>query len=143
MVTVARPDLDGACIHVPVRNEVWLVFHGSRHYVANSSVFDSLFEGIAGLRKFDTVDDILVGPALNDGTCLVRADGDASVYMITGQPGSGVRRHKIDGPQSWTDFGFSLNVVKAISHLVLSGLPFGRELQSAGHRRAAVKRGDD
>jgi hypothetical protein len=30
---------------------------------------------------------------LNEGTCLVRAEGDAGIYLVTGFPDTEIRRH--------------------------------------------------
>lgn len=79
-----RPDLEGARLQEPGSHNVWLVFHGRRQRIESSEVYDSLFNEIDNIVKYEDSSQILTGPELNDGTCLIRAPGTLPVCRLTG-----------------------------------------------------------
>ena len=134
-MALVRPELDGLRLYVPDRPEVWLVFHGLRHHVVSPEVHDALFVGVEGHTAVESVDGLMRGPDLNEGTCLVRGDGeDEGTYLVTGFPSAEVRRHHIFSWQTFVDFGFDEQRVRLTPGLLLSAIPLGRELRSSAAR---------
>lgn len=93
VVSQTVPEFNGARLVVAGRPEVWLVFFGVRHHISGPLVYDALFYETDGLVAVDSIDHIQRGADLNEGTCLVRAEGDAGIYLVTGFPDTEIRRH--------------------------------------------------
>lgn len=128
----AQPELNGFRLYVPGQPQLWLVFHGMRHHVASPDVHDALFSSTEGHTAAESVDNILRGPDLNDGTCLVRGDGeDSSIYLVTGFPATDVRRHLIVSWETFLEFGFDEELVRTVPALILDAVPAGRELRGS------------
>lgn len=131
-----RPDLDGLRLNEPGRPEVWVVFGGERHQVASSTVYDSLFSEVTGLLPYEGVEWITEGPALEEGTCLIRADETLSIHLLARASNGQVVRHFIPTYESLVDFGFDENKVRNVPPLVIEALHEGVELVSAADRAA-------
>lgn len=129
-----REDLDGLRLIEPGKPEVWLMFHGRRHLVASTEVYDSLWSEIDGLVYREDVAEIAMAEELNAGTCLIRAEGGLSIYLLTGSPQ--VKRYFIPTWESLVDFGFDEAKVKSIPPLALEGVPLAGEIVSGADRRA-------
>lgn len=129
-----RDDLDGLRLLGSGSQDVWLMFHGQRHLVADADVYDSLWSERDGLVHHDGLDEIPVGPPLGQGTCLIRAEGQLSIYLLTGWPG--VRRHLVATWESLLDFGFDEGKARPIPPLALEGLALSGEISSAADRQA-------
>jgi hypothetical protein len=126
----ARPELNGFRLYVPGQPELWLIFHGMRHHVASPDVHDALFSGTEGHTAAESVDSVLRGPDLNDGTCLARGDGeDSSIYLVTGFPASDVQRHRIVSWETFVAFGFDESLVRVVPALILSAVKAGRDIE--------------
>ena len=130
MEASAAPELDGARIQVPSAPEVWLVYHGMRHHITSPSVYEAMFSSV-DLLQMDSVDQILRGPDLVEGTCLVRAEEGGGIYLVTGFPDTEIRKHYIYSFETLKDFGFDEAKVRLLPRLVLAGLPLGRDIRSA------------
>lgn len=129
-----RPDLDGLRLIEPGTPDVWLIFRGERHRITSSAVYDSLFSEVEGLVPYEGVDGIQLGPELGEGTCLIRAEGALSIYLLTRTEGGQVERLFIPTYESLLDFGFDEGKVRSVSPLVIDGLEEGMELTSAADR---------
>lgn len=125
------PEFNGARLIVAGRPEVWLMFFGVRHHISGPMVYDALFSETAGLLTIESVDHIQRGADLNEGTCLVRAEGDAGIYMVTGFPETEIRKYYIPSFETFSYFGFDEKKVREAPRLVLAAIPPGRELRSA------------
>ena len=130
MDAAAAPDLNGARIQVPNAPEVWLVFHGLRHHVANAAVYDALFSSI-DLLELESVEPILRGPDLVDGTCLASSEEGGAIFLLTGFPDEEIRKHHIRSYESFVDFGFDEAKVRRLPKLAIAGIRTGREIRSA------------
>ncbi len=134
-MALVRPELDGLRLYVPGKPEVWLVFHGLRHHVVSPRVHDALFIGAEGHTAVESVDDLMRGPDLNEGTCIVRGDlADDGVYLLTGFPAAEVRRHHVFSWETFVDFGFDERLIRVTPGLLLSAIPLGRALHSSKPR---------
>ena len=125
----ARPDLNGCRLFVPGSSEVWLVYGGMRRHIVSPEVYSALFSETEGLTEIDSVDDILRGPDLNDGTCLVRGRADGPIYLVTGFPSTDVRRLHIGSWETFLSFGFDEALVQMAPDLVLAGVAAGPTLR--------------
>ena len=135
-----REDLDGLRLTEPGKPDVWLVFHGRRHRVSSPLVYDALFADTQGLVHTDEIASIMMGPELNDGTCLVRAFDTLAIFLVTGRYPR-VTRHYIPSFESFSDFGFALDAVKEVPLLMLENITLAAELISiADRRRNGVER---
>jgi hypothetical protein len=130
-MVLPRPDLDGLRLTEPGKPEVWLVFGGERHLIASSAVYDALFSEVTGLVPYEDVDGITLGPALGEGTCLVRGDGQLSIYLLTRAHNGRIVRHFIPTWESLVGFGFDHDKVRNVPPLALEDLPEGVDLISA------------
>lgn len=129
-----RDDLDGLRLVEPGKPDVWLMFHGRRHRVASPAVYQSLFAEAEALVHSDEIPSIAMGPELNDGTCLIRAQDTTGIFLITGRYPK-VAKHYIPSFESFTDFGFSLAAVKDVPPILLEHVPLAPELVSFRDRR--------
>ena len=134
-----RPDLDGLRLLEPGRPDVWLIFGGERHRIASSAVYDALFSEVEGLVPYQGVERILLGPELEEGTCLIRADEGLSIYLLARAGNGEVQRHFIPTYESLLDFRFDEAKVRAVSPLVIEGLNEGADLTSAADRDRRVE----
>ena len=129
-MTETASELDGARLIVPGQPEIWLVFFGVRHHITSLATLNALFSDTQVLVTIGSVEHIKRGVDLNDGTCLVRADGDAGIYLVTGFPDSEVRKHPISSFETFVHFGFDESKVREVPALVLAAIPPGTDLQS-------------
>ncbi len=106
------------------------MYHGMRHHVENPTVYDSLFSSDSPLTQIDTVDVILRGSDLNDGSCLIRGEGSTDIFLLTGFPGTGVMRYLIRTFETFVAFGFDEHLVREIPDLVLQGIRAGRPIEA-------------
>lgn len=130
-----RNDLDGLRLVEPGKPDVWLMFHGRRHRVASPAVYDALFAEAEALVHSDEIPPIAMGPELNDGTCLVRAQDTMGIFLITGCYPN-VTKHYIPSFESFSDFGFSLAAVKDVPAILLDHVPLAPDLVSFRDRRS-------
>jgi len=131
---IERGDLDGRRLIQPGKPDVWLMFHGRRHRVVSPAVYDALWSEVEGLTPSDDVPEIAMGPELNEGTCLIRAEGALPIHLLTGFPA--VRRLFIPTWESLLEFGFDETKVKTVPALVLEAIASGPDLDGAADRRA-------
>lgn len=127
-----RHDLDGARLSDPDGPNVWVIYGGRRHRIESSKVYDALFSEVDRLIPSHEIDEIEMGPELNDGTCLVRACGTLPVYLITGFPHA--KRHLIPTFETALAFGFDLTKTHDIPAIVIDSIPLGEDLESASER---------
>jgi hypothetical protein len=132
-MVIERPDLDGLRLHQPGRPDVWLMFHGRRHRVASSGVYDALWSEVAGLVTSHDIDSIALGDDLAEGTCLIRADDTVFIHLLT-VIGGEVRRCFIPNYESLVDFAFDEAKVINVPPLLLQGVAAGRDITSAASR---------
>lgn len=133
-----RSDLDGVRLHVIGRPELWLVFHGKRHRVASPAVYQSLFVETAGLLLNDEFDEIIEGAELNEGSCLIRFDGEHDVFLLTGS-GKESTIYKIASQETFLDFAFDEGRVRAIPVLFRAFIDEGEPLVSAADKAARAQ----
>jgi hypothetical protein len=131
---VERSDLDGSRLIQPGKPDVWLMFHGRRHRVVSPTVYDNLWSEVEGLTPREDIPDIAMGPELNEGTCLIRAEGTLPIYLLTGFPA--VRRLFVPTYETLLAFGFDEARVKTVPPLVMEAVSPGPDLEAAGDRRA-------
>ena len=129
-----RPDLDGLRLTQAGQPDVWLVFHGRRRRIVSTAVYDSLFGEVTRLVNTPDVEHITRGPDLDEGTCLIRADGDLAIHLLTRTADGAVRRHFVPTYESLLDFGFDETRVRQIPSLLVEGLAAGADLVSAADR---------
>jgi hypothetical protein len=134
---MARTDLDGARLRKPGEAAVWLIFQGLRHHVADSDTYSALFANDRGVVDDIHVCEIAMGPELNHGSCLARAQGEVSIYLVFGRPRP--IRCYIPTLESFAEFGFDMDKVCDVPRILLDAIPVGPELQSAADR---ARRGD-
>ncbi|GJE53266.1 hypothetical protein GOFOIKOB_6343 [Methylobacterium tardum] len=130
-----RTDLDGLRLVEPGKPDVWLMFHGRRHRVASPAVYDALFAEAEALVHSDEITSIAMGPELNEGSCLIRAEHTTGIFLITGRYPK-VVKHYIASYESFTDFGFSLAAVKDVPAILLDHVPLAPDLVSFRERRS-------
>jgi hypothetical protein len=99
--------------------------------VSNLNVKTALFSPERPFTDVDTVDDILRGFDLVEGSCLVQPENAADVYLVTGFPATDVRRYHIGSYETFVAFGFSAAAVGSAPALVVAAIPAGRPLVSA------------
>ncbi len=129
-----RHDLDGMRLIEPGEPHVWLIIRGERRQVASTAVYDALWSETTGLVPFEGVRWITPGPDLADGTCLIRADGGLSIFLLARTDNGQVLRHFIPTYESLLDFAFDEGKVRSVPPLMIEGLVEGIELTSAGDR---------
>jgi hypothetical protein len=132
-MVIERPDLDGLRLQQPGTPDVWLMFHGRRHRVASTAVYDALWSEVSGLVVHHDVESIALGEELSEGCCLVRADGTVFIHLLTAIDGE-IRRCFIPNYESLVDFGFDEAKVRDVPGLLLQAVPAGRDLTSAASR---------
>lgn len=115
-----RKDLDGLRIIDHKSNEVWLIINGMRHYINGSSVYDALFSDL-NLAEAADLEDIVRGPNLGEGTCLVKSD-DGSIYLISGE-GEYIRKHRITTWETFNKYAFNFDAVKNVPKILLDAVP--------------------
>jgi hypothetical protein len=128
-----RPDLDGLRLIESGGPDVWLIFHGRRHRVPSTAVYDRLFSEIEGLVHSSEIQSIARGDDLSAGACLIRGDGTLAVYLLTTVEGE-LRRLFVPTYESLRDFRFDEAKVRDVPTLLLQAVPTGAELISAGAR---------
>ena len=132
MVSI-RPDLNGFKIYVNGEPDVWLVFNGMRHLLASPDVAGNILVGGSNVKAVLTVDDIMQGPILNEGTCLVSAEGSGGVYLVTGMEPS-IYRYPISDLETFEELCFDKTKIRYIPHLVLQGVPLGIPISRSSFR---------
>lgn len=130
---IERPDLDGLRLFEPGKPDVWLVFHGRRHRIASSNVYDSLFHEVDGIIESQEIEGVALGDQIGEGACLIRADGTLPVYLLTVFDGEARRCH-IPSYEVLRDFGFHEKKVRDASPLLVNAVPIGEALTSAKSR---------
>lgn len=128
-----RPDMDGLRLVTPGKSDVWLMFDGRRHRIASSQVYDALWSEVEGLVSSFDVELIEQGPELGEGACLVRADGELAIHLLTAPDGAPQRRF-IPTYESLLDFAFDEAKVRNVPGLLLQAVAPGPELTSAADR---------
>jgi len=131
---VDRPDLDGLRLIQEGQPDVWLVFHGQRHRIVSTTVYDTLFGEVTRLVNTPDVEHVTRGPDLAEGACLIRPDGDLVIYLLTRGADGAVRKHFIPTYESLVDFGFDETKVRQVPSLLVEGLTAGADLVSAADR---------
>lgn len=126
MITIERPDLNGRVIDAD-DGRVAIVVNGVIRVVENDMVRYSLFGG-KPLASAGPVDGVARGALLNDGSCLVRADGGTEIYLLTGLPQT--RRHLISSYEIFQRCGFDLEQVRNIPWLAMQAIPVGATIRS-------------
>ncbi len=121
--------LNGARVQVPGSPQVWLIFHGLRHHVADGAVYKALFGSDMSLIYLDSVDFIALGPELTQGTCLAKAHNKVQIYLLTEY--SLPRKYLIPSYETFLDFGFAEDQVKLVPEEVLRDVESGRDITSA------------
>ena len=58
-----RTDLDGRRVRAPSGGEVWLMFHGMRHFITGSAAYDALVSNVDVLDVPD-IGSVMRGPDL-------------------------------------------------------------------------------
>jgi hypothetical protein len=111
------------------------MFHGKRHKIASPRVYESLFKDSEGLVLEPNPESIAEGPLLVDGTCLIRAEGSTSIYLVTAGESGIIRRHLIVNWESMLDFRFDESKTITVPSLLVEGLAWGRDLSSPEGRR--------
>jgi hypothetical protein len=134
---MARADLDGCRLRKPGEAAVWLIFQGLRHHIADPDTYSALFADDRGVVDDVQVGEIALGPELNHGSCLVRAQGGVSIYLVFGRPRA--IRCFIPTLESFNEFGFAMSKVCDVPRILLDAIPVGPELESAADR---ARRGD-
>jgi hypothetical protein len=86
--------------------------------------------------EFANVDEVALGDDMAEGSCLVRADGDLTIYLLTGGSDSGPSLHHVQSFESFTDFHFDEGKVRDVPALALKAVPPGPALVSAADRAA-------
>ncbi|CAO4177949.1 hypothetical protein [Methylorubrum extorquens] len=136
---ILRHDLDGVRLSDPDSPNVWVIYGGRRHRIESSNVYDALFSEVDRIILSHEIDEIEMGPELNDGTCLVRARGTLPVYLVTGFPHA--KRHFIPTLETVLAFGFDLTKAHDIPAIVIDSIPMGEDLESASER-VKIQRSD-
>ncbi|MBB2960863.1 hypothetical protein [Methylobacterium sp. R2-1] len=132
-----RHDLDGLRLASPDSPDVWLVFGGRRHRVASPAVYQALFAGADDLVFSEDIPAIMMGPELNDGTCLVRPTGSHAIFLVTGR--TPVWKYHIPTFESFTDFGFNESAVIDVPALLMEAVELGGELTSTFDRTRSAQ----
>lgn len=127
----AASALNGARIQVPNTPEIWLIYHGMRRHIVSPAVYQALFSSGEGIIELESVDQILRGPDLNDGTCLIQDENGGPIFLLTGFPDTEVRKHNIISYDTFQDFAFDMSKVVRLPSLVVAGIPVGRDIRSA------------
>ncbi len=121
-----RFDLDGAVITLPNDAGLALVFQGRSHAIENANVQNALFVN-KPLESIGQVKGLAEGEMLNDGSCLIRAEGEHGIFLLTGLPKT--RRCLITSFEAFTKFGFDMDKVRNVPWLVLQAIPVGPEIR--------------
>ena len=122
------PHLDGQRVRVPDHPEVWLIFHGLRHHVTTSSVYESLFGDVTDLMAMPTVAHITRGPDLVEGASLIRGVGRPDIFLLNGHPRDGLRKHRIKSFACFKAFGFNPEKVRDLPAIVVDAILEGRSI---------------
>ena len=118
---VVRSDLDGCRVRASdTAEEIWLIFHGMRHYIANAAVYEALFFN-SEIRIVAEAETILRGPDLLDGTVLIRGS-EGHIYLVTAISPHDVRRFLISNWETFQAFGFNIEVVKDVPPIIVSAI---------------------
>ena len=124
-----RPEYDGRRLVSEDRAHAWLVFHGLRHHITSSIVYDCLFRPDLSFDFIPELDDIAEGPDLAKGTCLVSDMENGQIHLVFGSPSINVRKHLIETYESFEQLGFDQALVRAVPPLLLSAIPAGRPIR--------------
>ena len=118
-----RADLDGLRIRTPSTGEVWLMFHGVRHYITSPAVYDAMFSNLS-VRDVPETATIMRGADLVDGAVLVRG-GDCRIFLVTAVNATEVRRFRIVDWETFQTFGFDIDLVKDVPDILISAVADG------------------
>lgn len=111
------------------------MYHGRRHRIAGVPICDRLFGDTQDLTVTEELASIAEGPPLEDGTCLVRQEGEPFIFLLTRAP-DGIRLHHVASYESFVDFRFDEARVMDVPRLLLGQVEHGRKLSSAADRAA-------
>ena len=121
--------IDGRRLANLDRTKTWLIFHGLRHHITSSAVFDSLFVPSVLVEEFADIESIVEGPDLNEGTCLVSNADNGVIYLVFGSPAINIRKHVVETYETFKALGFDDALVRLVPSLVLSAIPSGRPIR--------------
>ncbi|GJE53271.1 hypothetical protein GOFOIKOB_6349 [Methylobacterium tardum] len=128
---MALTNLDGLRLRQPGRDEVWMIFQGLRHRVADPETYEALFAD-ERIIEHNEVETIAQGPDLHPGSCLARPNGSSAIYLVFGRPR--LARYFIPTLASFDEFGFSMAKVLDVPPILLDAIPVGPELEGAADR---------
>ena len=115
-----RADLDGLRVRGPQSSEVWLVFHGMRHYITSPTAYDALFCNL-DVHDVDDLDVVLQGPDLVDGTALIRG-GNGHIFLVTAVALNEIRRFHIVDWATFQALDFRFDLVRDVPDIVISAI---------------------
>ena len=128
-----RPELNGRRIVSEDGTSAWIVFHGMRHHVHSSAVYESLFRPELSFETPSEHDSIVDGPDLTTGTCLVSNRESGEIFLVFGAPAINIRKYLIETYETFIALGFNENLVHAIPPIVLAAIPSGRSIRMEVH----------
>lgn len=124
-----RADLDGSHLVDDTRTRAWLVFHGLRHHITSSEVYDSLFRPGLAFECNTDIENIAEGPDLGSGTCLVSNAESGEIFLVFGAPSINIRKHAIETHETFSALGFNDQLVTVVPRILLSAIPAGRPIR--------------
>lgn len=128
---MALTNMDGLRLRQPGRDDVWVIFHGLRHRVADPETYSALFADERVVERHE-IQTIAQGPDLHPGSCLARPSGSSSIYLVFGWPH--LTRYFIPTLESFAEFGFNMALVIDVPPILLDAIPVGPELEGAADR---------
>ena len=115
-----RTDLDGRRVRAPSGGEVWLMFHGMRHFITGPAAYDALFSDIDVIDVPD-IGTVMRGPDLVEETALIRG-GDGQIFLVTAVSPNEVRRFHIVDWATFEALGFNIALVRDVPDIVISAV---------------------
>lgn len=115
---------EGTLVKGPDDPRVYLVDRGVLRHVSGTA-FGRLYAGFGGICTVIEVPEYLVGEPLGEGTRLVRAEGDAHVWLVDN---GRTKRHVSDIPV-FDRYGFAWRHVQIVAPEQIGFLPVGPRLE--------------
>ncbi|MCP1538093.1 hypothetical protein [Methylorubrum extorquens] len=128
MAMMPESDSGHEVLFEPSTDAVWVIFHGMRHRVASAGVYDALFRPHPDMRVVQGVEEIVCGPDLVEGTCLVKGSSTSIIYLVTGAPAVNVRKYEIMSFEYFQALQFDESLCRVVPDIVLSAIPNGPKI---------------
>ncbi|WP_461658094.1 hypothetical protein [Methylorubrum aminovorans] len=123
-------ELNGLLLKTNESHEVWLVMLGSRHHVASSDVYNSLFRADTKIVEVSSVDHIRRGFDICDDSLLAKSINSGKIFLVVRDENRKVGKYYITTFETFTEFGFDMNKVKEFPDILIDAITETQEIRS-------------